>query len=202
MFGNASEVPQRETTPFHPRNIYGISKVAGFEFTRNYREAHGMYAASGIMFNHESPRRGALFVTRKITRAVADIKLGLASELRLGNLEAKRDWGHALDYVRAMRLMLQQPEPADYVIATGEARSVREFCQRAFAEVALDYQDYVKVDERFLRPADIDILVGDAQAARDALLWRPSYTFDELVSEMVQADLEIAGRKARVEVAG
>src|ERR671926_290851 len=159
MFGKVREVPQRETTPFHPRSPYGISKVAGFDLTRNYREAYGMYCVSGMLFNHESPRRGYEFVTRKITSTVAQIKLGFASELRLGNLEARRDWGHAADYVRAMHLMLQQPEPDDYVIATGETHSVREFCELAFGQVGLDYQDHVISDPRFLRPAEVDVLI-------------------------------------------
>lgn len=190
MFGKVREMPQRETTPFHPRSPYGISKVAGFDLTRNYREAYDMYCVSGMLFNHESPRRGFEFVTRKITSTVARIKMGLASELRIGNLEAKRDWGHAADYVRAMHLMLQQPEPDDYVVATGETHSVREFCERAFAEVQLDYRDYVEVDELYYRPAEVDLLIGDATKAREVLGWSPRYTFEELVSEMVQADLE------------
>lgn len=190
MFGNAKEVPQTENTPFHPRSPYGISKVAGFDLTRNYREAYGMYCVGGILFNHESPRRGFEFVTRKITSAVAQIKAGLASELRLGNLEARRDWGHAKDYVRAMHLMLQQEAPADYVIASGETHSVRDFCERAFAEAGLDYREYVKVDERFQRPAEIDLLVGDSSRARKLLDWAPEYTFSELISEMLASDLK------------
>lgn len=190
MFGKVRETPQRETTPFHPRSPYGISKVAGFELTRNYREAYDMFCCSGLLFNHEGPRRGFEFVTRKITSTVARIKLGLASELRIGNLEAKRDWGHAADYVRAMHLMLQQPEPDDYVVASGEAHSVREFCEQAFAEVGLDYREYVKVDEQFYRPAEVDQLVGDASKARRVLGWQPRYSFHELVREMVQSDLE------------
>jgi GDPmannose 4,6-dehydratase len=190
MFGKVEETPQTETTRFHPRSPYGISKVAGFELTRNYREAYGMYCVSGILFNHEGPRRGFEFVTRKITSSVARIKLGLATELRLGNLEASRDWGHAADYVRAMHLMLQQPTPDDYVVASGDSHSVREFCERAFAEVDLDYHDYVRVDERFYRPAEVDVLVGDASKARRVLGWEPRYTFQEMISEMVQSDLE------------
>ena len=190
MFGNAKEVPQTENTPFHPRSPYGISKVAGFDLTRNYREAYGMYCVGGILFNHESPRRGFEFVTRKITSAVAQIKAGLASELRLGNLEARRDWGHAKDYVRAMHLMLQQEAPGDYVIASGETHSVRDFCERAFAEAGLDYREYVKVDERFQRPAEIDLLVGDSSRARKLLDWAPEYTFSELISEMLASDLK------------
>lgn len=190
MFGKVEETPQKETTRFHPRSPYGISKVAGFELTRNYREAYGMFCLSGILFNHEGPRRGFEFVTRKVTSTVARIKLGLAIELRLGNLEAKRDWGHSSDYVRAMHLMLQQPIPDDFVIATGESHSVREFCELAFGEVGLDYRDYVKVDERFYRPAEVEMLVGDATKARQVLGWRPRYTFKEIISEMVRSDLE------------
>src|SRR3989449_8486162 len=194
MFGKAREVPQNEDTPFHPRSPYGISKVAGFELTRNYREAYGMFCISGIFFNHESPRRGFEFVTRKITSAVARIKLGLADELRLGNLEAKRDWGHAADYVRAMHLMLQQPAPDDFVVATGETHSVREFCEAAFSVADLDYEAYVKVDELYYRPAEVDSLVGDSAKARQVLGWKPQHTFNDLVREMVEFDLEIASR--------
>lgn len=189
MFGNVSEVPQKETTAFQPRSPYGISKVAGFHLTRNYREAYGLYCVSGIMFNHESPRRGFEFVSRKTTSAVARIKQGLASELRIGNLEAKRDWGHAKDYVRAMHAMLQQSQPEDFVIATGVTHSVRELCEIAFAAADLDYREFVKVDERFYRPAEIDQLIGDASKARRALEWKPSYTFHQLIQEMVTADL-------------
>lgn len=195
MFGKVAEVPQRETTRFHPRSPYGISKVAGFELTRNYREAYGMFCVNGILFNHEGPRRGFEFVTRKISSTVARIKLGLASELKLGNLDARRDWGHAKDYVRAMHLMLQQPEPDDFVVASGEAHTVREFCERAFAEVDLDYEKYVRVDERFYRPAEVDQLVGDASKARRVLGWKPEYTFEILVKEMVHADLEAAEKR-------
>jgi GDPmannose 4,6-dehydratase len=190
MFGKVRETPQKETTPFHPRSPYGISKVAGFDLTRNYREAYDMFCVSGILFNHEGPRRGYEFVTRKITSTVAQIKRGLANELRLGNLEAKRDWGHAKDYVHAMHLMLQQDEPDDYVVATGETHTVREFCELAFGEVGLDYREYVRLDERFLRPAEVDLLVGDASKAKRELGWESQYTFPELVSEMVLSDLK------------
>jgi GDPmannose 4,6-dehydratase len=193
MFGKVREVPQTEDTAFYPRSPYGISKVAGFELTRNYREAYDMFCVSGILFNHESPRRGHEFVTRKISSTVARIKLGLATELRLGNLEARRDWGHAKDYVRAMYLMMQQSEPDDYVVATGEFHSVADFCERAFAEVGLDYRDYVVSDERFRRPAEVDQLVGDSTKARTTLGWIPEYTFEQLVSEMVQSDLKVMG---------
>jgi GDPmannose 4,6-dehydratase len=202
MFGKAREVPQRETTPFHPRSPYGISKVAGFELTRNYREAYGMYCVGGILFNHESPRRGFEFVTRKITSTVARIKLGLTSELRLGNLDARRDWGHAADYVRAMRLMLQQPAPDDYVIATGETHTVREFCERAFGQVGLDWRKHVISDERFYRPAEVDVLVGDSTKARAALGWRPAHTFDSLIEEMVTADLRALSPDERAATSG
>ncbi len=190
MFGKVREEPQNEMTPFHPRSPYGISKVAGFDLTRNYREAYGMYCVSGILFNHEGPRRGHEFVTRKITSTVARVKLGLANELRLGNLNARRDWGHAKDYVRAMHLMLQQPEADDFVVATGETHTVGEFCELAFSEVGLNYGNYVRVDERFIRPAEVDLLIGDAQKARTQLGWKPEYTFEQLVKEMVAADLE------------
>lgn len=196
MFGNAEEVPQRETTSFHPRSPYGISKVAGFHLTRNYRDAYQMYCVSGILFNHESPRRGFEFVTRKVTLGVAKIKVGLASELRVGNLDAQRDWGHAADYVRAMHLMLQRSTPEDYVVAMGETHSVREFCELAFNEVGLDYRDYVKVDERYYRPAEVDRLVGDCTKARTELAWEPTYTFRDLIKEMVLSDVKVAEREA------
>ncbi len=189
MFGNVNEVPQKESTPFQPRSPYGISKVAGFHLTRNYREAYGLFCVSGILFNHESPRRGFEFVSRKTTSAVARIKLGLASELRIGNLEAKRDWGHAKDYVRAMHTMLQQSEPDDFVIATGQTHSVRELCEIAFAEAGLDYREYVKVDERYYRPTEVDLLTGDASKARQVLGWEPTYTFQDVIKEMVASDL-------------
>ncbi|MGI8838936.1 MAG: GDP-mannose 4,6-dehydratase [Pyrinomonadaceae bacterium] len=196
MFGKVHETPQNEETPFHPRSPYGISKVAGFDLTRNYREAYGMYCVSGILFNHESPRRGYEFVTRKITSTVARIKLDLATELRLGNLDAQRDWGHAADYVRAMQLMLQQPEADDFVIATGETHTVREFCERAFGKVGLDYREFVKTDEQFSRPAEVDLLMGDAAKARRVLGWQQRHTFQELIDEMIEADLAAATRSA------
>ena len=195
MFGKVHEVPQKETTAFHPRSPYGISKVAGFDLTRNYREAYGMFCVSGIFFNHESPRRGFEFVTRKITSAVGQIRHGLASELRVGNLEARRDWGHAKDYVRAMHLMVQRDEPEDLVVASGESHSVREFCELAFAEVGLDY---VIQDEKFYRPAEVEHLIGDSSKAREALGWEPQYTFQELVREMISRDLELAGKAAEM----
>jgi GDPmannose 4,6-dehydratase len=190
MFGQVRETPQRETTPFHPRSAYGISKEAGFELTRNYREAYGMHATSGILYNHESPRRGFEFVTRKITSHVAKIKLGLANELPLGNLDAKRDWGHARDYVQAMWLMLQQDAPDDYVVASGETYSVREFAEIAFDHVGLDYREFVKVDPKFFRPAEVHLLLGDPTKARQRLHWQPTCSFRELVQEMVDADLD------------
>jgi GDPmannose 4,6-dehydratase len=191
MFGKVRQTPQNEETPFHPRSPYGISKVAGFELTRNYREAYGMFAVSGILFNHEGPRRGFEFVTRKITSTVARIKAGQVTELPLGNLDARRDWGHSKDYVRAMHLMLQQHTPDDFVVASGESHTVREFCQLAFSQVGLDYRDYVRVDERFYRPAEVESLVGDATKARTVLGWKPTCTFPEIVREMVQNDLRI-----------
>jgi len=189
MFGKVEQVPQNESTPFHPRSAYGISKVAGFHLTRNYREAYGVKAACGILYNHESPRRGFEFVTRKITSHAARIKLGLAKEVRLGNLDARRDWGHSREYVRAMWLMLQQDEPDDYVIATGEQHSVREFADIAFGHLGLDYRDHVVVDPQFLRPADVETLLGDAAKARTKLGWTYQSTFKDLVREMVDADL-------------
>ena len=195
MFGKVEETPQNERTRFHPRSPYGISKVAGFELTRNYRETYGLFAISGILFNHEGPRRGHEFVSRKITSAAAQIKVGLAKELRLGNLDARRDWGHAKDYVRAMHLMLQQPAPEDYVIASGETHTVRELCQLAFEQLGLDYSSYVKIDERFYRPAEVDMLTGDARKARAELGWHPEYTFEQLIREMVQEDLKVAEAK-------
>ncbi len=191
MFGKVRETPQRETTAFHPRSPYGVSKVAGFYLALNYREAYGIPCSNGILFNHESPRRGFEFVTRKITDGVARIKLGLASELLLGNLEAKRDWGHARDFVRAMHLMLQQPEADDYVVATGETHSVREFCELAFNEVGLDYRDFVRKNEAVYRPAEVDLLIGDYSKARKVLGWEPTVNFASLVKEMVHADMEL-----------
>ena len=189
MFGNASEVPQKETTRFHPRSPYGISKVAGYDLTRNHREAYGLHASSGILFNHESPRRGSEFSTRKISSHVARIKLGLINHVALGNLESKRDWGHAKEYVKAMWLMLQQPEPDDYVIATGETHSVREFAEIAFGHVGLNYESHVHVDPRFFRPAEVELLIGDASKAKERLGWSYDRSFEDLVVEMVEADL-------------
>jgi GDPmannose 4,6-dehydratase len=193
MFGKAVEVPQRETTRFHPRSAYGISKVAGFELTRNYREAYQMFACNGILFNHESPRRGFEFVTRKITSHVARIAAGQATELRLGNLAAKRDWGHARDYVEAMWRMLQQDHPDDFVIATGETHSVQEFAELAFRYAGLDYQDYVVIDKDYYRPAEVDLLVGDPAKASAELGWHRTVGFEELVYEMVAADCAALG---------
>jgi GDPmannose 4,6-dehydratase len=190
MFGLAKQSPQNEDTPFHPRSPYGISKVAGFYLTLNYREAYNMFAVSGICFNHESPRRGFEFVSRKITTGVAKIKLGLAKELRLGNLEAKRDWGYAGDFVEAMWLMLQQPQPRDYVIATGETHSVKEFAELAFAYVGLNWKDYVVVDERFFRPSEVYELKGDYSRAKKELGWQPKINFKQLVEMMVEEDLK------------
>lgn len=191
MFGKVVEVPQTERTPFYPRSPYGVAKVYGHWITVNYRESYNMFACSGILFNHESPRRGLEFVTRKISHGVARIKLGLDEELRLGNLDARRDWGFAGDYVEAMWLMLQQDHPDDYVIATGETHSVREFCELAFGYVDLDYRDYVVQDERFMRPAEVDLLIGDSTRARNALGWRPKTNFQELIHMMVDADLQL-----------
>ena len=199
MFGKVREVPQRETTSFHPRSPYGISKVAGFYLTMNYREAYGMFCCSGMLFNHEGPRRGFEFVTRKVTSAVARIKLGLSKGLQIGNLEAKRDWGHAADYVRAMHLMLQQPNPDDYVVATGETHSVREFCELAFATVGLDYREFVTTDEQFYRPAEVDLLIGDAAKARAVLGWSPRFTFRQLVEQMVDTDLKCLASTSLIE---
>jgi GDPmannose 4,6-dehydratase len=196
MFGKVQEVPQSETTPFYPRSPYGVAKVYGYYITRNYRESYGMFAANGILFNHESPRRGLEFVTRKITDGVARIKLGLASELALGNLDAKRDWGYAGDFVEAMWLMLQQDEPEDFIIATGTEHSVREFCEAAFSHVDLDYEDHVTVDERFMRPAEVERLLGDPGKAKRLLGWEPKVGFEELVTMMVDADVERLSARA------
>lgn len=191
MFGKVHEVPQTEQTRFHPRSAYGISKVAGYELTRNYREAYNLFACNGILYNHESPRRGYEFVTRKITSHVAMIKLGIESKLSLGNLEAKRDWGHSKDYVKAMWLMLQQEKPDDYVICSEKAHTVRTFCERAFSYVGANYQDYVVVDPKFFRPAEVDILVGDCSKARERLGWRPEIGFEEMIHQMVDNDIRI-----------
>jgi len=190
MFGKVQEIPQRETTPFYPRSPYGAAKVYAYWVTVNYRESYGIFACNGILFNHESPRRGETFVTRKITRAVAEIKAGRQNKLYLGNLDAKRDWGYAKEYVEAMWLMLQQDEPDDYVIATGETHSVREFLDEAFGYVGLDWHDYVETDPRYFRPAEVDLLVGDASKAKRKLGWQPRTTFKELVRLMVDADTE------------
>ncbi|HOE63837.1 MAG TPA: GDP-mannose 4,6-dehydratase [Candidatus Sumerlaeota bacterium] len=202
MFGKVREVPQRETTPFYPRSPYGVSKVYGHWITINYRESYKLFACSGILFNHESPRRGLEFVTRKVTNAAARIKLGLANELRMGNLDAKRDWGYAKDYVEAMWLMLQQDDPDDYVVATGETHSVRDLVEAAFSHLGLDWEKYVKVDQQFVRPAEVDLLVGDSSKARKKLGWQPKVTFRELVKIMVEADMkrqeEALGKTASV----
>jgi len=192
MFGRVSSSPQNEQTPFHPRSTYAISKVTGYYLTQYYREAYGTFACAGILFNHESPRRGLEFVTRKITSHVAKIKLGLAQEVRLGNLDAKRDWGHAREYVGAMWMMLQHSQADDYVIATGETHSVREFCQLAFECVGLDYNDWVKIDPKLFRPADVETLAGDCSKARRILGWQNRVSWKDLVVEMVEADLEKA----------
>lgn len=198
MFGKVVEVPQKETTPFYPRSPYGVAKVYGHWITINYRESYDMHASSGILFNHESPRRGLEFVTRKITNHVAQIKLGLADEIRLGTLDARRDWGFAGDYVQAMWLMLQQDKPDDFVVATGETHSVEEFLQEAFGAVNLDWHDYVVQDPRFMRPAEVDLLVGDPGKAGALLGWEPTVTFSELVKMMVDSDMEMlaSGQKA------
>ncbi len=189
MFGKVQETPQRETTSFYPRSPYGVAKVYGHWITVNYRESYGLFAVSGILFNHESERRGKEFVTRKISDGVARIKLGIQSKLHLGNLEARRDWGFAGDYVRAMWLMLQHPEPDDYVISTGRTHTVRDFCRLAFDAVGLNYEDYVVEDPRFVRPAEVDLLIGDPSKAKRVLGWTPTVTFEELVGRMVEADM-------------
>ncbi len=197
MFGKVREVPQNEATPLYPRSPYGVAKVYGHWITINYRESYGLHASSGILFNHESPRRGLEFVTRKISHGVASISLGLQNELRLGNLEAKRDWGFAGDYVKAMWLMLQQDEPGDYVVATGETHSVREFCELAFSHLGLRYQDYVITDDAFMRPAEVDLLVGDAARAASILGWDREVSFEDLVTMMVDADLDLLQGKLK-----
>jgi GDPmannose 4,6-dehydratase len=197
MFGKVQAVPQVESTPFYPRSPYGVAKLYGHWITINYRESYDLHASSGILFNHESERRGLEFVTRKITYHVAQIKLGQATELRLGNLEAQRDWGFAGDYVDAMWRMLQQDAPDDYVVATGETHSVREFCEVAFSHVGLDYNDYVVMDERFMRPAEVDLLVGDPAKAREELGWKPQTSFRDLVTRMVDADIAFLSGKLR-----
>jgi GDPmannose 4,6-dehydratase len=202
MFGKVREVPQTERTPFYPRSPYGVAKTYAHYITVNYRESYGLYAVSGILFNHESPRRGLEFVTRKISDGVARIKLGLAGELRLGNIEAERDWGFAGDYVDAMWRMLQQDEPDDYVVATGEPHSVRDFYETAFAQAGLDPERHVKTDPEFMRPAEVDHLVGDASKARSELHWEPRHSFRELVEMMVEADLERLSQGATTGIAG
>lgn len=197
MFGKVREVPQTETTPFYPRSPYGVTKVFGHWITVNYRESYDMYCCSGILFNHESPRRGLEFVTRKITNGVARIKLGLEKELRLGNLDAKRDWGYAGDYVRAMWLMLQQKNPADYVISSDVNHSVRDLARIAFEHVDLDYKDHVVIDPRFVRPAEVDVLLGDSSRARNELGWKPEVSFESLVKMMVDADMERLSKKMK-----
>lgn len=202
MFGKVVETPQRETTPFYPRSPYGCAKVYSFWQTTNYREAYDLFACNGILFNHESPRRGETFVTRKITRAATRIKLGLQEKLYLGNLEAKRDWGFAKDYVEAMWLMLQQDEPDDYVVATGETHSVREFLDKVFGILELDWKDYVEIDKRYFRPTEVDILLGDPAKAKEKLGWDPKVKFDELARMMVDYDLELAGQEKTLRDAG
>jgi GDPmannose 4,6-dehydratase len=196
MFGLVQEVPQKETTPFYPRSPYACAKVYAHWQTVNYRESYGLFACNGILFNHESPRRGETFVTRKITRAIARIVAGKQKKLYMGNLDAKRDWGYAKDYVRAMWLMLQQPQPDDYVIATGKTYSVREFLNLAFGYVNLNWQDYVEFDERYVRPAEVELLIGDPSKAKQKLGWEPSVTFEQLVGLMVEADLQALGQIA------
>ena len=196
VFGKVAEVPQTEKTPFHPRSPYGCAKAYGYYITVNYRESYNLFACNGILFNHESPRRGETFVSRKITRAATRIKLGLQNKLYLGNLDARRDWGHAVDYVRAMWLMIQADEPDDYVIATGESHSVREFLDQAFGYLDLDWKKHVDIDPRYYRPAEVDVLMGDASKARRVLGWEPTISFNELVTLMVDHDLELATQEA------
>ncbi len=198
MFGQVLEVPQSEKTPFYPRSPYGVAKVFGYWTTLNYRESYGLHASNGILFNHESPRRGETFVTRKITLAVAKIKAGLQDKLMLGNLDARRDWGHAAEYVEAMWLMLQQDKPDDYVIATGETHSVREFVEIAFDRAGLDWQKYVEIDPKFFRPTEVDLLIGDPSKANRVLNWQPQTTFRQLVHLMVDADLAAFGQRRRL----
>ena len=195
MFGKVREIPQTEKTPFYPRSVYGISKVAGYDLTRNYREAYNMYCCSGILFNHESPRRGFEFVTRKITHAVARIKFGLQKHLELGNMDAKRDWGHAEDYVEAMWLMLNKKVPKDYVISTGTQYSVRDFAKLAFELVDLDYRKHIKIQKNLYRPAEVRTLLGDCKKAKRELKWKPKYNFKKLVQDMVRADLEFVEKE-------
>ena len=200
MYGKVQDVPQRETTPFYPRSPYGCAKVFAYWVTVNYRESYGLHASNGILFNHESPRRGETFVTRKITRALAHIQAGLQIKLYLGNLDAKRDWGFAKEYVEAMWLMLQQEQPDDYVIATGETHSVREFLEVAFAHLGLDWQQYVEIDPRYYRPAEVDLLIGDASKAQKKLGWQPKTKFVELVKLMVDADVELLRKHRQGEI--
>ena len=195
MFGKVREIPQTEKTPFYPRSVYGISKVAGFDLTRNYREAYNLYCCSGILFNHESPRRGFEFVTRKITHAVARIKFGLQKDLKLGNMDAKRDWGHAKDYVEAMWLMLNRKKPDDYVISTGKHYTVRDFAKLAFELVDLDYKKYVKIEKNLYRPSEVESLLGNCKKAKRELKWRPKYDFKKLVEDMVKTDLEFVEKE-------
>jgi GDPmannose 4,6-dehydratase len=197
MFGKVQEVPQTETTDFYPRSPYGVAKLYGHWITVNYRESYQLHASSGILFNHESPRRGHEFAPRKITHTVAQIKLGMADELRMGNLDAQRDWGFAGDYVEAMYLMLQADEPDDYVIATGRTHTVREFCRIAFEHVGLDYEEHVTIDQKFFRPAEVDLLIGDPTKAREKLGWEPKTSFEELVTMMVDADIDLLTGKLR-----
>jgi len=201
MFGG-SPPPQSETTPFYPKSPYAAAKVMAHHLVVNYRESYGLHASNGILFNHESERRGETFVTRKITRAATRIKLGLQDKLYLGNLEARRDWGHAEDYVQAMWLMLQQDEPGDYVIATGESHSVREFVEAVFGRLGLDWQEYVEIDPRYFRPAEVDFLQGDSSKARRVLGWQPKVTFDQLVDRMIAHDLELAKQERTLRDAG
>ena len=190
MFGKVAEIPQSENTPFHPRSSYAISKVAGFHLTRNYREAYNLHASSGILFNHESPRRGFEFVTRKISHAVARIKNGSKEKVKLGNVNAKRDWGHAKDYVEAMWLILQKDKAEDYVIGTGEEHSVEEFAKKAFSHAGLNYKDHIEIDKKLIRPSEVDALLADYSKAKKNLGWKPKFSFDELVENMVESDLE------------